>query len=125
MIPARPAADSSSWSPGLGRRAIDDLRQIRETMERATAFRAVPGLAGVVIGATALPAAWLASAQPTMESWLQVWLAEAALAITIGVWSTARQARALGVSLLCRPARRLGLSFLAPMLAGALLTVSL
>jgi hypothetical protein len=54
---------------------MDDLSFIRATMERATAFTAVPGWGGVAMGATALVAAPLAARQPSAGRWLGVWLA--------------------------------------------------
>src|SRR2546428_8623540 len=68
----------------LRARALDNLRFIRQTMERAGSFTAVPGWGQVAVGTTALAAAFLAARQRTPELWLVTWLAEALVALTIG-----------------------------------------
>lgn len=102
---------------------MDNLRFIRETMERAAAFTAVPGWGGVIVGATACIAAAVAAAQPTPARWLAVWLAEAFISLAIAAFSMKRKARAARVSILSGAGNRFLLSFLPPMAVGALLTV--
>jgi hypothetical protein len=105
--------------------AMDHLRYIRETMEGAAGFTAVPGFGGIAMGATALFAALVAAGQPTTGRWLAVWLAEGALALAIGVFSLARKARSVQIPLLSRPGRKFALGLFPPMLAAALLTLVL
>jgi hypothetical protein len=109
----------------LAERALDNLRYIRATMERAGSFTAVPGRGQVAIGLTALVAAFLAARQASTLDWLVIWLAEAFVALAIGGWTLVRKARAANDSLLRGPGRRFGLSFLPPMAVGGLLTVAL
>jgi hypothetical protein len=106
-------------------RALDNLRFIRQTMERAGSFTAVPGWGQVAVGATALVAAVLAARQPTPELWLATWLGEAIIALAIGGWTMVRKAYAVHDPILTGPGRRFGLSFLPPMVVGGLLTVAL
>ncbi len=109
----------------LADRALDNLRYIRATMERAGSFTAVPGWGQVAIGVSALATAYIAARQTSTLNWLVTWLGEAILALTIGGWTMVRKARAANDSLLTGPGRRFGLSFLPPVAVGGLLTVAL
>jgi hypothetical protein len=111
--------------PALHDRAMDNLRFIRETMERASSFTAVPGRGMVVIGLTALVASYLAARKTWFSSWLQVWIIEAAIALAISIVAISRKARAANESLVSRPARKFVLSLTPPWLAAALLTLVL
>ncbi len=117
--------DQRSEPIALGDRARDDLRFIRQTMERGVAFTAVPGRGGVGMGLAALGAAALASGQPTAEGWLLVWSLTAVLAVGIGAVAIRRKASRAKLPVLTGVGRKFVLSFLPPAVAGALLTVPL
>jgi hypothetical protein len=104
---------------------MDNLRFIRETMERAGAFTAIPGKATAAVGLTAVAAAALAHAQPSFGRWLSVWLGEAVIGVAVGGWALRQKANAAGVPLSTGPGRRFALAFAPPLLVGALLTLAL
>jgi hypothetical protein len=106
-------------------RAVDDLRFIRRTMERAGSFTAVPGWGQVAVGVSALAAAFLAARQPSVELWLATWLGEAVVALAVGGWAMVRKAYAGNDPILSGPGRRFWLSFIPPMAVGGLLTIAL
>lgn len=114
-----------SESLALHDRAMENLRFIRETMERAGSFTAVSGWGQVGIGFTALIAAWIAGMQSNPERWLAVWSGEALLALGIGGWTVARKAYSAGLPLLYGPGRKVALSLAPPLVAGAMLTAVL
>lgn len=123
---ARPVHQRHSEPPiALHERAMDDLRFIRQTMERAGSFTAVPGWGGVAIGATALAAAPFAKAQPTPERWLAVWLVTAAVATLLATITLALKARRARVPLRTGPGRTFLLSFLPSVGAAVALTAAL
>jgi hypothetical protein len=111
--------------PAGRQRAMENLRFIRETMERSTSFTAVPGWGGVAVGFTAMAAAVLASEQTNPERWLSLWLLEGALAFAVGAWAAIRKARAAELSVLTGAGRKFALSLLPPLAAGGLLTAAL
>jgi len=109
----------------INARAYDNLRYIRETMESAGSFTAVPGWGGLWMGLTALVAGVVAALQPTLERTLAIWVCGAPLGLSIGTWAIARKARAARLPLLSGPGRKFALSLSPPILAGALVTLAL
>ncbi len=108
--------------PALHVHAMDDLRFIRQTMEEAGSFTAVPGWGTVAMGVSALLASWIAARSASPGAWLAVWMAEAVVALTIAAATMSRKARGAGVPLFSGPGRRFVLSFAPPLFAGAVLT---
>ncbi len=105
--------------------AIESVRVIRDAMERAGSFTAVPGAGMIAIGLSALAAAPLAAAMESGRGWLAVWIADGVLAGAISAGTITRKARRLGVSLRSALARKFALAFLPSLVAGAVLTVAL
>jgi len=105
-------------------RAADNLRFIRDTMERAVSFTAVPGWGGVAMGITALMTGALALRMPAQRQF-GAWLIEALLALSIGCIAVRMKSQRLALSLNSRPAKRALLSFVPPLLVGAVLSVAL
>jgi MFS family permease len=104
--------------------AADNLRFIRETMERASAFTAVPGWGGTVIGITALCAGFLAGRYPVaVQFW--IWVYEAFIAIALGSIALYRKSKRISFPLTSRIAKRALLSFIVPLGAGAMLSLAL
>src|SRR5437773_5102290 len=106
-------------------RAADHLRYIRETMERAAEFTAVPGWGGVAMGVTAVATAWLAHRQASPAGWLAVWLIEAFVAMAIAAPAAATKAHRANSALFSGPGRKFVLSFAPPIVVGGLLTFAL
>lgn len=125
MGSVQPLRPDSEEPVALHDRAMDNLRFIRETMERAGSFTAVSGWGEVAIGVTALLAALLAARQQDPAAWLAVWSAEAVVALLIGAASVAWKARAAGMPVLSGPGRKVALSLSPPLVAGAVLTAVL
>ena len=119
-----PSAPPERTPPALRERALADLQFIRRTMEGAAAFTTISGAGMVAIGLSALLAGWLAGTTPG-PSWLRVWVAEAALALVVGVLATLAKTRRARLPVLSGPVRKFGLALAAPSLAGAVLTIAL
>lgn len=120
MLPPGPTSPRRPLA--LDDHARDNIRFIRETMERAGSFTAVPGWGGVAMGITALGAAAIAWRQSSPEAWLLIWVGEAIVAVAIAAWTTLAKAREAGLPLFSGPARKFAYGFAPPMFVGALLT---
>jgi len=106
-----------------GARALDDLRFIRQTMERSAAFTAVPGWGMVAVGATAFPAAWLAARHGFDLRWIEIWVADAVLAASLSIIAIQSKAARSGLPWTSGPGRKVALNFAPPVVAAALLTI--
>ena len=130
--PRRPAGrkllpfpdDPANEQPLAGAR-LEDLKFIRQTMANAGSFTAVSGRGQMAVGATALVAAAISKHMFLGSGWMTVWLAEAAVALAIAIWSSERKARRMGVPLWTAIARKFVLALAPPLLAGGVLTVAL
>jgi hypothetical protein len=104
---------------------MDNLRFIRETMERSTSFTAVSGWAGVAMGVLAVAAGAVARSVTTPLAWIGVWVAVAVVSSAVALVAMDRKARAAGTSLLNGAGRKFVWSFAPPLGVGAVLTVAL
>jgi hypothetical protein len=110
---------------GLEETAIESIRYIRGTMERAGSFTAVPGWGGVAMGVVALVGGWIAGRAPNPHAWMRAWLASAAVAFICGCLGIAWKALRIETPLIRGPALRFLLTLAAPLAAGAVLTATL
>jgi hypothetical protein len=96
--------------------AIENIRFIRETMERAGAFTGVPGRGGVLMGASACITALISGPPDNSVRWI------ALVAAAIALVAAARKARRSGTLLSSAPALKFGLAYAPPLVAGMVLT---
>ena len=106
-------------------RAMDNLRYIRETMERATPFTGISGRGEMAIGVTALIVSVVAAQQQNFNAWLAIWLTEGFISLLIAGWSMDRKARATQTPLFSGSGRKAVFSLAPPVIAGGLLTIVL
>src|SRR3989442_1817330 len=88
-------------------RALDNLRYIRQTMERAGSFTAVPGGGQIAGGATALAAALVAARPRTPQLWLATWVGAAIVALALRGLAIGRKGYARGDPRVSGPGRGL------------------
>jgi hypothetical protein len=109
----------------IGDRAIDNVKYIREMMERSGSFTAVPGYGGMLMGTTAVVAAYIANTQVYLVDSLATWLIEAFLAFSIGLLAMWQKSKIAGSSLLSVPARKFAMGFLPPLIIGVVIVLGL
>ena len=77
------------------------------------------------MGATALPAAWVASHYSFELRWFEIWICEAVIAVSLAIVAIQTKAFRRGLPWTSGPGRKVALSFLPPVAAAALLTIPL
>lgn len=105
---------------------LAQLAFIRSTMENAAVFTSVPGRGQIMVGCTALAAAYIAAQIPFAQDpqrWLLIWMCEAVLATAISTISMQHKAARAGQSLMSGPGKKVLMNLMPAMFAGALLTL--
>jgi hypothetical protein len=105
-------------------RAADNLAFIRDTMERAGTFTAVPGYGGMAMGVTAVAAGWFAGGVAD-QSWIQAWLVALLIALVIGAATMALKARRARMPVFTGVGRKFLLAYAPPIAAGGVLSYAL
>lgn len=123
-LPARKLRRKERPTLALHDRAMDDLRFIRETMERSGSFTHVSGLGGIAMGAVALVGALVAAGTTGRGPWVATWMGAAVVAFAVAVAAMRSKARAAGETLLSGPGRKFALGVSPPLLVGGLLTLA-
>jgi hypothetical protein len=117
--------DETNEPVNIGERAVDNLKFIRETMERSAVFTTVPGYGGVFMGVTAIAASYIANDQPSVRNWLIVWLCEAVLAFFIGLFAMWQKSKLANVPLNSPPTKKFAKSFLPPLVCAVVITLGM
>jgi hypothetical protein len=123
--PLRKDETDADQPVNIGDRAIDNVRYIREMMERSASFTAVPGYGGILMGVTAVAAAYISNRQVYTVDALAVWLVEAFLAFSIGLLAMWQKSKIAGESLFSAPARKFALGFAPPLIVGVIVVLGL
>src|SRR5579872_581381 len=108
----------------LERHALGTLRYIRASIEAAGLF-AVPGSAGIAMGAVGLLAALTVSIPALAPHWFGIWVLAGIGAFACGSALIVHQSIRHGAVLYRGPARKFAACLLPPLLAGAALTFEL
>src|SRR5215471_20857522 len=103
MASVQPIRPARQEPVSMHSHAMDNLKFIRETMERAGSFTAVPGWGGFAMGLSAIAASVIAARQSRQDAWLLTWLAEGVFAIALGALAMQRKANRAQVPLMSAP----------------------
>jgi hypothetical protein len=122
-LPAQKLDDPDRGPVALHDRAMDNLRYIRETMQRSASFTHVSGIGGVLMGLIAIAAALAASRASGPSLWVGTWLAAAVASLAVQTLSMVRKSAAAGEGLLTGPGRKFAWNLIPPLVVGAVLTV--
>jgi len=122
-LPAQKLDDPDRGPVALHDRAMDNLRYIRETMQRSASFTHVSGIGGVLMGLIAMGAALVASRASGPSLWVGTWLVAAVASLAVATVSMVRKSGAAGEGLLTGPGRKFAWNLIPPLVVGAVLTV--
>ncbi|HEY0683820.1 MAG TPA: hypothetical protein VGD45_15915 [Steroidobacter sp.] len=115
---------SQAKTVNLDAHAMATLRYIRASMDAAGSV-AVPGSAGIAMGAVGTAAAALSAIPNLRPYWLYIWLVAAPVAAIAGGLLLARSASAIHFVSAGTPGRKLALALLPTLFAGAVMTAVL
>jgi len=123
-LPARKRPSVDRAPVALHDRAMENLRFIRETMERSASFTHVSGLGVMAMGVVALGAAVVAARTTTLLTWLSAWLGAAIISFAVAVYLMDRKSRAEGMPMLTGPGRKFVWNVVPPLVVGTVLTIA-
>ena len=109
----------------LQKEASAQLRYIRDTMARSSAFTDIPGWGIFIVGLIALVASWLTSGfRPAFwtVSWKDTWMLTAIVSAAVGVTMLVRKAKAAQHPVTHGPIRKFALGMLPAIVAAMVLT---
>ncbi|HEY1898531.1 MAG TPA: hypothetical protein VGG49_01940 [Steroidobacteraceae bacterium] len=121
---AKAMIDPESGRPNtvaLDTHALGTLQYIRASID-AAGLLAVPGSAGIAMGAVGILAALLVALKPLAAHWLQIWLLAGLVAIAFGTALMFHQVVRRGTALYRGPLRKFLMCLCPPLLVGAVLT---
>ncbi|MEZ5558939.1 MAG: hypothetical protein R3E86_10440 [Pseudomonadales bacterium] len=109
----------------LREQATENLRFIRNAMERAERISAVSGAGAMAMGGIGLAASALAAPHAELTLQLQVWMGAALAALIVGGLSTWHKTKRTGATPFGDAGRRFVLCLTPALLVGAMLTTTL
>ncbi len=106
--------------------AEDELRYIRDVMQRSTEFSAISGIGLIAIGVIGAGASIYASItfEPS-AAWAKFWCTVAVLALLVSLVLSVKKARRSGTSVAAGPGRKFALCLAPAIIGGAALTFGL
>ena len=118
MIDPKPSGRNTV---ALETHALGTLQYIRASID-AAGLLAVPGSAGIAMGAVGILAALLVASRAVAVNWLQIWLVAGLVAVGFGTALMIHQVLRRGTALYRGPLRKFLMCLCPPLLVGAVLT---
>lgn len=120
---AMPVEQESPEPPvDLRLRALENLSFIRDTMQRASVFTAVPGWGMVMMGVVAFGGGYIAALRLSEEWWIYSWMWVAIVGCALGTGAMLLKAQRIGQAVWTGLGRRAIFNFSPAILAGLMLS---